>query len=290
VTLEPCAHFGKTPPCVDAVIRAGFKHVVIAMLDPNPLTAGKSVRKLRRSGVKVEVGVGTEEAQYLNRFFTKHIKTGMPYVIAKVAVTLDGALTLRRGKRTQISGAKALAYVQDLRAQVSAILVGRETVRVDDPLLTVRDAKKPQPARVILDSRLRTSLRARLFKSGAGKVILVSCAKTGSAKAVQFKKMGVEVMGVDAMRHNLVSLQRALQALGQKGYSSILCEGGAEVLQSLQRQRLVDEWQIIVAPRVVRTIVPRLALSGIINHISQPFCEVKTLGQDLLVIVQTHYA
>lgn len=142
VNLEPCHHFGKTPPCVDAVLASGVKRVVIAMQDPNPLTAGKSIKKLRASGIRVDVGVCEQEARFLNRFFIKYITKKMPYVIVKVAQSLDGKISNKPGKQFWLTGSRAKKHVQDLRSRVDAVLVGRGTVAIDDPQLSVRDKKK----------------------------------------------------------------------------------------------------------------------------------------------------
>ena len=182
VTLEPCFHEGKTPPCVDAVIASRVRRVVIAMKDPNPLTSGKSIRRLKAKGISVNVGVCAKEAKALNRFFRKHITTGLPYVIAKVAQSLDGKIAARQGEQTWLTGKKARAYVQDLRKTVDAILVGRRTVEIDQPALNVRGKGSPQPIRVVLDSKGRLLRKKKIFLKEGGPVILAKINSIGTAK------------------------------------------------------------------------------------------------------------
>lgn len=250
VTLEPCHHFGKTPPCVDAVIQSGVSRVVMAMRDPNWLTAGKSIKKIKNAGIEVTLGVCGQKAKQLNRFFVKHVTTGLPFVIAKVAKSRDGMIAEKIGQRTQISGKESLAYVQKLRSRVDAVLVGKNTVLMDDPLLNLRDAKKHQPKRVILDSHLSLadkSGKQKLFSSHGGEVILLSVREPSGSLSNQLKSSGVTVITVKK-RQGRVDLRDALKKLGNMGVASVLVEGGAEVFSSFADLRLVDEWQVIECP------------------------------------------
>lgn len=285
VTLEPCYHFGKTPPCIDAVIKSGIKRVVIAMCDPNPLTAGKSIRKLKKAGIAVTLGVCEDEAKKLNRFFIKHITTGMPFVIAKVAQSLDGKIAGRRGERTPITGPEAFAYTQDLRACVDAVLVGKNTVLVDDPLLTVRTKKLMQPQRVILDGKLsllRHFSHLQIFKNknSDGPILLVSTLPEHHARIALARAQGVGVICCRSSKGR-VDLKAMLKKLDHWGIVSILVEGGAEVLSDFARQKLVDEWHLLIAPcwlgsRAVPAFLsspPRLKTK-----------QIKMLGQDVLAV------
>ena len=157
VTLEPCHHFGKTPPCVDAVIASGVRRVVIAMKDPNPKTNGKSVRKLKAAGIEVSLGVCEAEARELNKIFITNIEQCRPHVVVKVAQTLDGKIAFKRNQRSKITGKKSFDYVQKLRANIDAEVVGRGTVQIDNPKLNVRDRKKTQPMGDVMDAGLRVS-------------------------------------------------------------------------------------------------------------------------------------
>ncbi|MBF0105559.1 MAG: bifunctional diaminohydroxyphosphoribosylaminopyrimidine deaminase/5-amino-6-(5-phosphoribosylamino)uracil reductase RibD [Deltaproteobacteria bacterium] len=251
VTLEPCCHFGKTPPCVDAVIRSGIKRVVIAMQDPNPLTNGRSIKKLEAAGIKVSVGICGDQAKQLNRFFIKAITKKRPYVIVKVAQSLDGKISTHKGKQGWITGERAKGYVQDLRSKVDAVMVGRGTVKIDNPMLNVRDARRPQPKRVILDPQLTVSLESLLFKVPGGDVVLVCGLSTEHRRVLSFKKHGVVVLCVKKNQRGGLDLDDALLCLYKNGINSVLVEGGAKVFSSFARSNLVDEWQFIVAPRVV---------------------------------------
>lgn len=246
-TLEPCHHFGKTPPCVDAVTASGIKRVVIAMRDPNPLTRGKSIRKMRAAGIDVSVGVCGREAGELNRFFIKYVTTGLPYVIVKIAQSRDGKIATAPGVRTQITGLAAMRYVQDLRRSVGAIIVGRDTVRIDDPLLNVRRKSAPQPIRVILDAQLQTDSRARIFRSPGGRVILVCGPNPATRRVREFEAVGATVLPV-ALKKGRIDLHDALKKMGATGISSVLVEGGAAVFTSFARAHLADEWHVITAP------------------------------------------
>lgn len=246
VTLEPCHHFGKTPPCVDAVIASGIKRIVIAMRDPNPLTRGKSIRKMRAEGITVSLGVCGREAGELNRFFIKHVTTGLPYVIVKVAQSRDGKIASVPGVRTQITGLAATRYVQDLRRSVSAIMIGKDTIGIDDPLLNVRHKNAPQPLRVILDSRLQINSRAKIFHSPGGRVILVCGPNPAPRRVREFEAAGATVLPV-ALQKGRIGLRSALKKMGAVGISSVLVEGGAAVFTSFARAHLADEWHVITA-------------------------------------------
>jgi diaminohydroxyphosphoribosylaminopyrimidine deaminase/5-amino-6-(5-phosphoribosylamino)uracil reductase len=280
VTLEPCGHFGKTPPCVDAVIAARPGRVVIALKDPNPQTCGRSIRRLRRKGIRVDIGVGAAAARELNRCFIKFITQKSPYVIAKVAQSLDGKIAARVGKQSWLSGLAAQRYVQRLRSQVDAVMVGRTTVAIDDPRLNVRNARRPQPKRVILDSRLRTSTQSRIFKTSGGAVILV-CTLTENDRRVQkFRCRGVTVLCLPA-RSGRISLTATLQMLADRGIASVLCEGGAKVFTALRRAGLADEWHLIITPRLIgKKGVP--AFTGDLPVLTP--IRTAALGVDLLVI------
>lgn len=249
VTLEPCHHHGKTPPCVDAVIGSGVKRVVMAMIDPNPKTQSQSLRKMRRAGIQVEVGLCADEAKELNRAFIKHIQTGLPYVIAKVAMSLDGKIAAAPGKQTRLTGTESFRFVQSLRSTVGAVLVGRRTIEVDDPQLTVRDAKKPQPCRVILDAQARLKTASQIFRSSGGKVIIVVNQKFYEKALRRFSGLA-DVIGVKGNKKDL-DLKSILRTLGRQGMNSLLVEGGGAVFTSFLASDLVDEWHILVAPKVL---------------------------------------
>lgn len=281
VNLEPCAHFGKTPPCVDRIIQSGVQRVVIGMKDPNPLTCGKSIRKLKRARVKVIVGVCKKEARALNRAFVKNVTQGLPWVVVKVAQSLDGKITVAKGTRTRLTGRESFEFVQNIRSRVDAVLVGRGTVDVDDPLLNVRNKNRPQPKRVILDTKLKTSSRGRLFHSHGGPVILVCGLARSHPRVRLFQRKGVQVLCLAANGKKYLNWRRIFKRLYQMEIGSVLVEGGAEVYSTLIKTNLVDEWLVFVAPKILgHKGVPALSNSQTMNWKE---CSVYRLGQDILV-------
>ncbi len=282
VTLEPCAHFGKTPPCVDAVIKSKVARVVIAMCDPNPKTNGKSIRQLKKAKIKVNVGVCEKESRELNKIFVTNIIKKRPYVIAKVAQTLDGKITLQKGKQVWITGKESRAYVQNLRSQVDAVLVGRGTVQIDDPLLNVRDVKKPQPKRVILDSKLSLKSSARIFKSPGGPVVLVTTLVPTHPRVLKFRALDATVLCTAPKKSQKSDLRLVLSRLYALGIASVLIEGGAKVFQSFFDSGLVDEWQFIIAPKMSKNKgLPAFSDPKIYQKLTCQHQEF--LGNDLLV-------
>lgn len=250
VNLEPCHHHGRTPPCVDTVIASGVTRVVIAMKDPNRLTNGKSIKKMRAAGIQVQVGMCAQEAKELNRFFIKHVQKGLPYVIAKVAQSLDGKIATKKGMQTWLTGDESFKYVQTIRSEVDAILVGRETVRIDDPQLNVRDPKRPQPKRVILDSSLKTSLKSRIFKVHGGDVIFFCQLHLTHPRVRAFQRKGITVISLPKKGKHL-DLIKILKTLGQMGIASLYVEGGSEVFTSFCHKNIVDEWEFILVPQIL---------------------------------------
>lgn len=254
VTLEPCCHHGKTPPCTDAVLAAGVSRVVAAMADPFPRVAGGGVARLQEAGVAVEVGLCEAEARRLNAPYLKLLATGRPYVHAKWAMTLDGKIATRTGDSKWVSGEAARQRVHVLRGRMDAIIVGIGTVLADDPLLTTRPPGPRTPARVVLDSRARLPLDSRLVKTAhEAPVILVTNGAPGDALLAR----GCEVLPLltrearsgqtPASRSDVGAL---LDELGRRRMTNVLVEGGAEVLGSFFDARAVDEVHVFISPRV----------------------------------------
>lgn len=227
VTLEPCSHHGRTPPCVDAILAAGISRAVIATLDPNPLVAGGGVKKLQEAGVEVTVGVREAEARKLNEVFFHFITTGRPFVTVKTATTLDGKIAAKTGHSQWITGEKARHEVHQLRHWHDAILVGINTVIVDDPELTARlNEEARQPIRVILDSTLRIPLRAQVVTDKKAPTWIYTTRRASADKIEALKQQGVLVLVLDA---NVIEIDRLLESLGKRGISSLLVEGGSGV-------------------------------------------------------------
>lgn len=251
VTLEPCAHHGRTPPCTEAIIRAGVARVHIAALDPAPHTDGRGVWALEHAGISVTVREGSEEARRLIEAFAKHVTTGLPFVTAKFAMSLDGKIATRSGDSRWITGPAARALAHGLRAEVDAVAVGVGTALADDPQLTVRDAPVPargQPLRVVVDSRLRLPpTAAMLAQSGR---TLVATATDDAARRAALEAAGAEVLmapGADGR----VDVPAVLRALGEREVTSVLVEGGAGMLGTLFDARAVDKVIAFVAPAII---------------------------------------
>ncbi len=255
VTLEPCDHYGRTPPCSLAIIRAGIARVFYATPDPNPV-AGGGAQRMEAAGVEVYRGLGEEEAREINRFFFHFIRTGRPYIIAKFAASLDGKIATRTGESQWITGSQARARAHALRGQVDAILVGAGTVLADDPRLTARDAEgRPaprQPLRVILDSRGRIPLDARVFQPTLpGQTLVATTPKMPPARQRALAQLGVEVLVVPANLQGWVSWSHLLDALGKRQITSLMVEGGAQVLGSCFQAGAVQEVWAFLAPMII---------------------------------------
>jgi diaminohydroxyphosphoribosylaminopyrimidine deaminase/5-amino-6-(5-phosphoribosylamino)uracil reductase len=259
VTLEPCSHHGKTPPCTDAVLRAGVRRVVAAMTDPFPQVAGRGAALLRSAGVEVEVGAGEAEARRLNAPYLKLLATGRPYVHAKWAMTLDGKIATRTGDSKWISGEAARHRVHALRGRMDAIVVGIGTVLADDPLLTARPPGPRIPVRVVLDSLGRLPAASQLARTASETPVLVV---TTGAEAPELRAAGCEVLGVAAVggRPDLGAL---LDELGRRRMTNVLVEGGSEVLGNFLDAGAIDEVHVFIAPRLAGGAAARSPLGAV---------------------------
>jgi len=250
VTLEPCAHHGRTPPCAEAIIAAGAGRVVCAMQDPDPRVAGQGLAMLRRAGIEVILGVMEREARALHAGHVMRVTAGRPFVTLKLAMTADGLAAPRTGPRLMISGPIANVQTHLIRARSDAILVGVGTVLADDPELTCRlpGLEGRSPARVVFDTHLRTPLTAKIVAS-AGQVptILVAGADAQHALEPAFAKAGVEILRV-AVRAGGLDIVEALQALGKRGITILLCEGGPTLANNLAAAGVLDEIILIRSP------------------------------------------
>ncbi|MFO0757785.1 MAG: bifunctional diaminohydroxyphosphoribosylaminopyrimidine deaminase/5-amino-6-(5-phosphoribosylamino)uracil reductase RibD [Byssovorax sp.] len=253
VTLEPCNHQGRTPPCVDAILAAGIARVVVGAIDPNPGVVGGGIRRLEAAGVEVEVGVAADEARALIAPWTKFITTGLPHVSLKLALSLDGRIATRTGASKWVTGAEARVKVHELRARHDAVAIGIGTALSDDPRLTVRDvAHLPsgrQPLRVVFDSRLRIPLNSRLVQTSREVATWVLAGNDAPEEAEQaLADAGCTVIRVPNSAEGRVDVGAALRLLASHGVVSILIEGGAELAGSLLATRLADELHAFIAP------------------------------------------
>ena len=252
ITLEPCVHFGKTPPCVDAIIHAGISKVVVASKDPNPLVNEKGIRRLREAGIQVNVGVLQKEAELLNEKFFKFMKSGLPFVGIKLAQTLDGRIADVAGKSKWITSRIAQREVHHLRNNYDAVLVGATTVLQDNPELTVRHIKGFNPLRVVVDGHLSLPTSRAVFNTSAAPTWLLTSVTAVREKKQKVKKLvsqGVRVLSVStAYRFDAKSILRALAA---EGVSSVLIEGGSYTVDRFVNRALVDKVHLFFAPKIL---------------------------------------
>ena len=255
LNLEPCDHFGKTPPCTQAILRAGIKRVVAGMKDPNPLVSGRGIRRLTNAGVRVEVGICEGDCRELNAPFGKWITTQSPFVILKAASSLDGKVAARSGDSRWISSEASREYVHRLRSAVDAVMVGSGTVGRDDPLLNVRLAgrKKPRhPLRVIVDSRLAIPLGSQIVRTAGDFPTLVATTPSAPpAKMALLKKARVEVLVIRGDQAGRVRLRPLVKELGRRGILSILLEGGPTLNASALVEKVVDRILLFLAPKII---------------------------------------
>lgn len=271
VTLEPCSHLKKrTPPCVPAVIQAGIRRVVVAMSDPNPAVSGKGLAQLRRAGLSVTVGVARKDAEALNRAYCHWIVSKRPYVTLKAGMTLDGQIATAGGESKWITGLRSRQEVHRLRSAVDAVIVGIGTVRKDDPSLTAR--RSPgltalaaiQPTRVVVDSALRISLRANILtQQSRAKTIIATTTDASPARRRVLERQGIEVLPLPS-RGGHVSLTHLLAALGRRGMTSAMVEGGGELNAAFFKAKLVNHVRLYVAP----TLLGGAASKGVIGGVS----------------------
>jgi diaminohydroxyphosphoribosylaminopyrimidine deaminase/5-amino-6-(5-phosphoribosylamino)uracil reductase len=287
VSLEPCVHFGKTPPCTDAIIRSGISQVVIASMDPNPRVSGKGIRRLRGAGIHVNVGLLQKEARLLNEKFFKFMSTGLPYVGIKLAQTLDGRIADVAGKSKWITSEAARKEVHRLRNEYDAVLVGANTVLRDNPELTVRFVKGRHPVRIVVDGRLSLPASRAIFDTSASPTWLLTSMKAINLNPPKVKKLvstGVRVLSVSAgYRLNAESILRTLVA---EGVSSVLVEGGADTVDGFVNRLLVDKLYIFTAPKILGGGLNGFSFKSP-RILSKPIqlrtTKVSLVGEDILV-------
>ena len=288
VTLEPCSHYGRTPPCADAVIAAGIKKIVVAMNDPNPLVAGRGIKKLREAGIEVVEGVLAAEAARLNEIFIKYISTQMPFVLLKSAMSLDGKIAAYTGHSQWITGPESRERVQKLRDCYDAILVGIGTVLADNPRLTTRlSYKGKNPIRIIVDSMARTPLDAHVVTDGLPTIIAVTPEAPNDRIQALNSFDTVEVF-VANQKQGSVDLRQLFKALAQRSITSILIEGGGSINASALAENLVDKIYWFIAPKIIGGQGALGPVSGQgVSDVNQAYLfedmNIETSGQDILI-------
>ncbi|HHT9118821.1 MAG TPA: bifunctional diaminohydroxyphosphoribosylaminopyrimidine deaminase/5-amino-6-(5-phosphoribosylamino)uracil reductase RibD [Candidatus Hypogeohydataceae bacterium YC38] len=288
INLEPCAHYGKTPPCVEALIEAGIKRVVLAVMDPNPLTAGKGLQRLKQAGIEVLCGVLEEEARSLNAPFFKLMTVGMPYVIAKWAMSLDGKTATHTGDSRWVSSQESRQYVHRLRSQVDAVMVGIGTVLRDDPLLTSRVEGGRNPRRVVVDGQARLPLDSRLVKTiNEAEVIVATTALAPRERLEGLERVGCKLLVVKG-KERRVDLIDLMKKLGEMQFTNILLEGGGTLTASFFEEGLVDRVVIFMAPKIFGGGEARLPVAGVgVDRVEEAFrlkdIRVSRLSEDILI-------
>ncbi|WP_110928621.1 bifunctional diaminohydroxyphosphoribosylaminopyrimidine deaminase/5-amino-6-(5-phosphoribosylamino)uracil reductase RibD [Bacillus massiliglaciei] len=252
VTLEPCSHYGKTPPCANLVKDSGVSRVVVAAQDPNPEVAGRGIELIRNAGIEVEVGILEEEAKKLNERFIHNMQTGSPFIISKYAMTADGKIAAHNGQSKWVTGKEARHSVHRLRNEVDAILVGIGTVLADNPSLTTRlpEGNGKHPIRVIMDRRLRMPLHAAVMDASDAKTWIVTGENADPEKAELLRQKGAVLIHVPE-KEGVLDLHAAMEKLYANGITDILVEGGAEINASFLREGLINKFLIYIAPKIL---------------------------------------
>ena len=248
VTLEPCNHFGKTPPCTQAIVLAGIKKVIIAIRDPNPLVAGKGIAKLKRAGLDVTVGDSQKEAKRLNEPYIKFITKKTPFVTIKAAISLDGKIAAASGNSTWISNKKSRKTAHEMRANADVVMIGVNTLLKDDPRLNVRLGKTvTHPIRLIVDTHLKTKITANIFRTKGGAVWIAAGPDAPKKKAEVLRSKGALILRT-GLTKNRINLRSLMKELARRGIVNVLLEGGGELLTSAIEQRIADKAAFFVAP------------------------------------------
>lgn len=290
VTLEPCSHYGKTPPCAKAIVEKKIKKVVIGLKDPNPLVAGKGIEILQKAGIEVVTGVLEEEGRKLNEIFLKYITTKLPFCIMKTAMTLDGKIASFTGDSRWVTGEASRQYVHELRHRVAGIMVGIGTVLADDPSLTTRleQGRGSDPIRIVADSSARIPLEAKVLNLESDKKTIIAVtekAEKNKLKALEGK--GAEVIVIPS-KNGKVNLSLLMRELGERKIDSILLEGGSELNYTALEEGIVDKVNAFIAPKILggnsaKTPVGGLGKEYMRDAIKLRSIDVQRFGDDIMV-------
>ncbi len=294
VNLEPCCHTGKrTPPCTKAVIQAGIKEVVTAMIDPNTKVSGRGLKELRMAGIKTRTGIMKAAAQKLNEVFIKHITRKRPFVILKIAQSIDGRIATSAGESKWITSTEARKRVHKLRNEVDALLVGIGTVKADNPSLDCRIPGGRNPYRIIVDSRLQISPISKVLRHDDGKTIIAATEVADKQKLNSLKKMGITVL-IIKNKAGRVDLNSLMTKLGKLNITSVMIEGGSSMAGSALSERIVDKVMFFTAPKIIGGIDAVPSIGGkspalLRNAIKLKDMQVTKLGKDILIEGYTAY-
>jgi diaminohydroxyphosphoribosylaminopyrimidine deaminase/5-amino-6-(5-phosphoribosylamino)uracil reductase len=288
VTLEPCCHHGRTPPCSDALIKNKISRVVIGMADPNPNVSGNGIQQLVKAGIEVEVGLLEQQAQNLNPGFIKRMRTGCPYVRSKLAMSLDGRTAMADGESKWITSSEAREDVHRWRARSSAIVTGVGTILADDPSMTARiEENVVMPLRVIVDTNLSTPLSAKILKQ-PGSTIVMTCSDDDDA-IEQLQSAGAKIIQI-ARHHNMVNLAAVMDKLGEMEINEVLLETGATLSGAMLEQGLIDEMIFYMAPSLLgdeaRGLFRLPAIKNMSDRIELTVNDIRPVGRDWRISVK----
>lgn len=288
VTLEPCSHYGKTPPCADLVISKKVDRVVIGTLDPNPLVAGRGINKIREAGIEVTVGVLENECRKLNEVFFKYIESKKPFVVMKSAVSLDGKIATYSGESEWITCEESLKRVHVSRGKYQSIMVGINTVLKDNPSLTCRLEGKKNPIRIVVDSNLKIPLNSNVVRTAKDISLIVACTENADEKRIkELEALGVKII-VTNSKNNKVDLKELVNNLGKINIDSIFIEGGGTLNYSALSEGIVDKVEFYIAPKIIGGVNSKTSVEGkgidkLKNVFNISFSEVSRIGEDILI-------
>lgn len=287
VTLEPCCHHGKQPPCTEAIIQSGIKKVYIGSEDPNPLVAGKGIAQLKEAGIEVITGFCKQECDKLNRIFFHYIQKKTPYCLMKIAMTADGKIATRAGLSQWITNEKSRHHVHELRKQFSGIMCGIGTVLTDNPSLTCRIENPSHPVRIVCDTQLRIPLDCNLVQTAKEIPVIVATASQDTSKIQELENAGVQILNLP-LKENHIDLTVLMQKLGSQSIDSVLLEGGSQLHESALKSGIVQHVQVYIAPKIFGGVSAKSAVGGMgvaevgeAYQLSNP--EVRKFDDDILL-------
>jgi diaminohydroxyphosphoribosylaminopyrimidine deaminase/5-amino-6-(5-phosphoribosylamino)uracil reductase len=287
VTLEPCCHEGKTPPCVEIIAQKKIARVVIGAIDSNPLVCRQGINYLQSRGIEVKTGVLENECRNLNEVFFHFMETGLPFVTIKYAQTLDGRIATTKGQSQWISSEASLKYVHKLRAEHDAVLVGIGTIKKDDPELTVRLIRGRNPLRIVIDSKLQINNRAKVLKKiFKAKTIIVTVNTSSDHKHKYIAATGAQIITVDDDKEGKVDLKKLLKELAARGITSVLIEGGAKIITSILKDNLADRLVTVIAPKILGKGIEAVGDLNIKELNSAKFLSIRKIrrcGEDIII-------
>jgi diaminohydroxyphosphoribosylaminopyrimidine deaminase/5-amino-6-(5-phosphoribosylamino)uracil reductase len=278
--LEPCCHTKKqTPPCVPLIIQKKIKRVVISNLDPNKQVNGKGVRQLRKAGIKVDTGVLEEEGKVLNKFYFKYASEKLPYITLKIAQSSDEKISEAKNKQTWLTGKESIIYVHKLRSEYDAVLVGANTIKVDNPLLTVREVKGRNPMKIIIDGKLSIPLNSNILNNNdPDETWIFTSQKSNKRKQKQLENKGVKVFSVRTALDKKINIKSVLKILAKNKITSLLVEGGQKIFFQFFNQNLFDEFIVLQSPKILGRGLPGIKLTDLKRL---RLVEMNRLGEDI---------